>query len=147
MKILKVRDVKTPNRANKTDAGIDFYVPNDFKEIFVYPGEDILIPSGIKAAIPNGYALVANNKSGVATKKKLICGAAVVDESYQGEIHIHLINFGKYPVKISPGEKIIQFLLEKQEYCSIEEVSSEDELYGGLITTRGEGGFGSTGIN
>lgn len=146
VKILKLRDVKTPQRGNPRDAGIDFFVPEDFTEVTLQHGEDILIPSGIKVSVPSGYALVANNKSGIATKRKLTIGASVVDEGYQGEVHLHLINSGKNPATISPGDKIVQFLLEKQEYASVQEVSDEHELYSGLVTDRGAGGFGSTGV-
>ena len=71
MKFCKVRKVKTPIRANNTDAGIDFFVPEDQKIISLDPGESCLIPSGIKCNVPEGFALVAFNKSGVAVKKAL----------------------------------------------------------------------------
>ncbi len=103
-----------------------------------------LIPSGIKADVPQGHALIAFNKSGVAVKKNLYVGASVVDEDYQGEIHINLTNVGREEVEINPGEKIIQFILLPVFYDTIEEVELEN-LYAGA-TTRGEGGFGSTGV-
>ena len=145
VKIFKTRSVKTPTRGTPTSAGIDFYIPEDFPKTIVEPHSDVLIPAGIKVRIPSGYALVANNKSGVATKKKLVFGASVIDEDYQGEVHLHLINSGVDPVEINPGDKIIQFLLEKQEYANIEEVATEDSLYKDLESIRGTGGFGSTG--
>lgn len=144
IKICKVKDVKTPIRSTLKSAGIDFFIPNEFKKTVINPNESILIPSGIKVRIPEGYALVANNKSGIATKKKLLVGAAVVDEDYQGEVHLHLINCGTSPVEIDSGDKIIQFLLEKQEYCGIELVDNEIELFGNMESERGSGGFGST---
>jgi len=146
IKIYKLRDVTTPQRGTPKSAGIDFYVPNDFTPIIIDPQSDVLIPSGIKVKIPEGYALIANNKSGVATKKRLVHGASVVDEDYQGEIHLHLINAGNAPVTVGPGDKIVQFLLEKQEYAAVIEVSSEQELFEGVVTERGDGGFGSTGV-
>ncbi len=142
----KLRSVKSPSRGTPASAGIDFFVPDDFQPITLLPAQDVLIPSAIKVRIPKGYALVANNKSGVATKKKLIHGASVIDEDYQGEIHLHLINVGSSAVVITPGDKILQFLLEKQEYVEVKEVSSEEELYSGITTERGAGGFGSTGV-
>ena len=63
MKFSKVREVKTPQRANLTDAGIDFFVPEDQSTISLTPGESCLIPSGIKVNVPEGYALIAFNKS------------------------------------------------------------------------------------
>ena len=145
VKFFKTRSVKLPTRGTPTSAGIDFYIPEDFQPTTIPPHGDVLIPAGLKVRIPSGYALVANNKSGVATKKKLVFGASVIDEDYQGEIHLHLVNTSSNPVEINPGDKIIQFLLEKQEYASIEESSSEEELYHNLESIRGTGGFGSTG--
>jgi dUTP pyrophosphatase len=145
MKITKIRDVKTPTRGTEGSAGIDFYVPDSFPSNLcnIEPYERYFIPSGIKANVPEGYALIAMNKSGVALKKGLMVGAAVVDSDYQGEIHLHLINCSNRGVTIKPGDKLVQFLLVPVSHCSIEEVS-EGELYS-ADTERGEGGFGSTG--
>ncbi len=143
MKISKVRDVKTPERGTPESAGIDFFVPSG-----VYaklePGDSCVIPSGIKANVPSGHALIAFNKSGIAVKKKLDVGACVVDEDYQGEIHINLNNVGHETVEISSGEKIVQFVLLPVFYDTIEEVNVEN-LYP-ETTSRGEGRFGSTGV-
>jgi dUTP pyrophosphatase len=146
MKFFKTRKVKTPNRGTEKSAGIDFFIPEDFIEQDIKPGESVLIPSGIKANVPMGYAFVAHNKSGVATKKSLQVGASVVDEDYQGEIHIHLTNVGTEITRVSPGDKIIQFLLVPVAYSHVEIVDSEDELWNGKVTERGTGGFGSTGV-
>lgn len=157
LKFAKVRDVKTPTRGTEGSAGIDFYVPNDFNTVVLQNyGEDVLIPSGIKANIPKGKALVAFNKSGVATKLGLSVGAQVVDCDYQGEIHLHL----KYtspniesngtccgevqPVRIKPGMKIVQFLLLDVDHQPVV-VVEEADLYE-TETERGTGGFGSTGV-
>ncbi len=143
MRISKVRSVKTPGRGTPLSAGIDFYVPDDFEERVVSPSESILIPSGIKVQVPKGYALVAFNKSGVAVKKSLVIGACLIDEDYQGEIHIHLINSGYEQQQVNPGDKVAQFVLVPVNYAGIEEVPLGclyDE-----VTERGDGGFGSTG--
>ena len=143
MKICKIRDVKDPVRANVTDAGIDFFVPEDFEERIIEPQESVLIPSGVKVNVPNGHALIAFNKSGVATKKNLQVGACVVDCGYQGEVHIHLTNVGFEPTKIDPGDKIVQLVLIKLGNPLIELVQ-EEALYE-QDSDRGSGGFGSTG--
>ena len=131
IKFLKTRDVKSPNRANQFDAGIDFFVP-EFTETFIKDTQEknpfisydrvskkfvlrgherILIPAGIKCRMEEpGRALIAANKSGVASKKGLIYGAQVVDFTYKGEIHINVINTSNKPVEITPGMKLIQFL-------------------------------------
>ena len=142
MKISKIRDVKTPARGTSQSAGIDFFVPSGVRET-LGPGRSCLIPSGIKANVPENHALIAFNKSGVAVKKNLHVGACVVDEDYQGEIHINLTNVGNETVQIEPGEKIIQFVLVPISYREVFLVEEEDLFESS--TERGSGGFGSTG--
>ena len=103
MKISKIRDVKTPTRANPTDAGIDFFVPNDQETIGLKPGESAFIPSGIKVNCPEGYALQI----------------------------------------IQAGDKIVQFVLLPLGDPTVELVD-ENNLYES-VSSRGEGGFGSSG--
>ena len=142
MKIKLVRKVKEPSRGTSVSAGLDFYIPDDFKATKVWPGKAILIPSGVKAQVPEGYALIAFNKSGIATKEGLIVGACVVDEDYEGEIHIHMINVGDKVVDIIPGQKLVQFVLLPVNYQNIEVVNELPQRQ----SERGEGGFGSTGL-
>jgi len=164
IKFLKVRDVKSPSRANRYDAGIDFYVPEftttflkDLREknpsseissfnIILRPGQRILIPSGIHCKMfDNNRALIAANKSGVATKFGLVFGAQVVDYEYQGEIHLSLIYTGQGICEILPGQKILQFL-ETPIFTSEVEITEREtpiEFYK-EVTTRGAEGFGST---
>ena len=142
MKVQKLRDVKTPNRGTSTSAGIDFYVPEDFETATLKPGESVLIPSGIKMQLPRGYALVAFNKSGVAVKQGLSVGACVVDEDYEGEIHLHMINTSDRDQIIATGQKLVQFVLIPVAYFDLEVV---DEIPP-RNTERGAGGFGSTGL-
>lgn len=146
MKIAKIRNVKTPTRGTPGSAGIDFYVPNDYPNSLrrVSPGERFFIPSGIKANVPEGYALIAMNKSGVALKKGLMVGACVVDSDYQGEIHLHLVNTSIDDVTIEAGEKLTQFLLIPVDHCEVD-VVNESDLFS-HESDRGAGGFGSTGI-
>ena len=141
MKVTKIRDVKTPNRGTAESAGIDFFVPEYFKPILLDVGNDICIPSGIKANVPTGHALIAFNKSGLALKAGLQVGACVVDEDYQGEIHLHMM--ATKMTRIKPGQKLVQFILLPVNYSSVE-VVSEEELFENE-TERGTGGFGSTG--
>lgn len=143
MKITKIKDVKTPSRGTTKSAGIDFYVPNDFIATTLLPGESIKIPSGIKISIPEDYVMIAFNKSGIALSG-LTVGACVIDEDYQGEIHIHLINHANHKVEITPGKKITQFILLPVLYDNIEIVEEKDLF--DTKTYRADGGFGSTGL-
>ena len=140
MKIVKVRNVKTPTRGTGLSAGLDFYIPEDFEVKQIWPGESINIPSGIKAQIPRGCVLIMLNKSGIATKYQLQVGACVVDEDYQGEIHLHVMNVGI----LKPGMKLVQGLVMPVSYTGVEVLESEAELFP-QSTERGQGGFGSTG--
>ena len=142
MLIKKIREVKTPARGTSKSAGLDFFVPDDFEKSKVWPGKSILIPSGIKAQVPEGYALIAFNKSGVATKEGLGVGACVVDEDYEGEIHLHMINVGDKVVDIVPGQKLTQFILIQINYSDVQVVQEFPTRH----SERGSGGFGSTGI-
>lgn len=159
---VKVRNVKTPSRGTFKSVGIDFFVPefnetfiNDLKEknknvnlidnktIQLLPHESILIPSGIHVKLPENTFLNAFNKSGVSSKKSLLKMAETVDEDYQGEIHISIINSGNKIQTISENEKLIQFILLPARYDELNELKNKNELYN-EITERGEGGFGST---
>jgi len=144
MKIKKVRDVKTPSRGTPDSAGIDFFLPKDYiqEPKTLQPGESVLIPSGIKANVPDGYGLVAMNKSGVSTKQGLIYGAQLVDPDYTGEIHIHVFNVSNQSQTIQPEQKIMQFVLIPINFENVELVDELPEKN----TERGSGGFGSTGV-
>lgn len=170
MKFTKVRKVKSPNRAYTTDAGIDFFVPEDLiwkqlydknpqwhwspfnqsnekvKTILIESGERVLIPSGIHVKVPEGFALIAFNKSGISHKKGLIVGACCVDSGYEGEVHISLINTSNNNVKINAGDKIVQFILVNISNSIPSEVTSLSNLYLEK-SNRGDGGFSSTGTN
>lgn len=170
MKFTKVRNVKSPQVAHEGDAGIDFFVPeltrklieeiiekskpsvlrvfrdeNDEPAISIWPRQRILIPSGIHVQLSKGMALIAYNKSGIANKLGLDKRAEVIDEPYQGEVHISLSNDSSESVKITEGMKIIQFLRIPVFTGPIEEIPTLEELYP-TKSTRGKGGFGSTGI-
>ena len=113
--------------------------------IEILPGGKVLIPSGIKANLPHGVYLRAENKSGISSKRGLIFGASVVDEDYQGEIHICLINPTNTSAKIVAGEKIIQFLpCFSPNMNEVVEYDDEEKLFENTKSERGSDGFGST---
>ena len=162
----RITDVQLPSRAHKTDAGLDFYIPNDLnyvekngknvnigyclkkveqteefittKAIEIRPHESCLIPMGIKSKFDDGFALVFFNRSGIATKKHLLRGACVVDSSYRGEIFVNLNNVSDKTQYLLPGDKLIQALLLPVNIAEVEEGKVEND------TERGEGGFGSS---
>ena len=146
----KVADVKSPVRGTEKSAGLDFFIPNDWNDgddYIVAAHEQIIIPSGIHIDMVgsglDNYMMVFQNKSGVATKRHLIVGAEIIDADYEGQLHINLHNIGKDAVKISPGDKIIQGIIMAVIYADPYEFELTD-LYKNN-STRGTGGFGSTG--
>ena len=159
----KLRDVKSPTRAHDTDAGIDFFIPNDINQedldnsekvtktklsfvsnsIWIPPHGSALIPSGLKAIVPEGYAMIFFNKSGVATKKHLLRGACVVDRGFFGEILFNIVNTSNSIVELVPGEKLIQGVLIPVGFHKPVEV--DDIMNYTNQSERGEGGFGSSG--
>ena len=143
LSFIKTKDVKSPVRGHASDAGIDFFIPEDFETTILLPGEDILIDSGIKVIVPRDFALIFKEKSGVAVKKKLTLGASVIDSDYRGVVHFHLFNNGTTSQTISAGEKIVQGIVFPISLCEPKEITEEN--YNLNCTQRGEGGFGSTG--
>lgn len=137
-------DAKLPQRAHRTDAGMDFfYCPHEGAAARIQPGESVLLGTGIKMEVPSSCMLQIMNKSGVASKKHLITGACVVDEGYTGEIFVNLHNIGTTPQFIEPGQKIAQGVFVRIDKPILWE-TQEDNLYGGR-TARGSGALGSTG--
>ena len=163
MKIFRTKNVKIPSRGTPFSAGIDFFVPefdqnfiNDFlsknpglaiqldNNLFeLGPNERALIPSGIKIRIPERHAMIAFNKSGVSTKTGLSVLACVIDEDYQGEVHLSVVNTSRHVVAIQAGQKLVQFLVIPLFYEHIWESKSVEDLFD-TRTLRGSDGFGST---
>lgn len=149
MRFCKVRDVKTPERGTSKSAGLDFFVPTDISmlhyNLTLAPWQSVNIPSGIKLEIPEGHTLIVMNKSGVALNQCLQVGACVIDEDYQGELHLHVTNIGPKSTSIEPGQKLVQMVLVPVVYADLDEVTIGEIHLGN--TERGTGGFGSTGLN
>ena len=158
MKFMKCRNVKTPCRNIKENAGWDLFIPDDFNNgepYKLYLGEQVNIPSGIKLALEENTAMIIENKSGVALKKGIIRGACVIDSGYRGEIHLNLFKVVKgtedfqdengYYTIIQRGDKIIQGIIYNVDNSDKQELT-EIEYQNLPITERGEGGFGSTGV-
>lgn len=136
IKILKIKDVKNPNYANPGDAGLDLHSAENF---VLKPGERRAFETGIKMEIPDGYAGLVWDKSGLALNSGIKTMAGVLDSGYRGEIKIVLVNLSNQDFKVEEGQKIAQMLFQKVERPEIEIVESLSE------SERGEGGFGSTG--
>lgn len=141
-------------------AGCYFKKDDDGVEYIEVPaGERVCIPSGIKSRIElelpiNSYGLgielKVENKSGVATKKGLDIGASIVDENYQGEIHLSVTNASNQTVKIFEDDKIVQlipyvYVTNEAKIYDIKETSEEEFWKDFKWTNRGSEWAGSTG--
>jgi len=145
VKVYRTRpSASMPLRAHTTDAGMDFFfAPSEGVAARVKPSQSVLLETGVKVEVPPGCMLQIMNKSGIATKTQLITGACVVDEGYDGEIFVNLQNIGEDIQYIEPGQKIAQGVFVRIEKPALQEIE-EDNIYGSS-TSRGSGGFGSTG--
>ncbi|MFZ2523567.1 MAG: dUTP diphosphatase [Minisyncoccia bacterium] len=129
-------DAIIPSYAHMGDAGMDVYAN---ETIVINPGESVKVKTGIAMEIPDGYVGLMWDRSGMSTKNKIKSLGGVIDSGYRGESLVGLINLSDVPYTIEKGHKIIQMLIQKVERVDVVEA---DEL---TDTTRGEGGFGSTG--
>ena len=109
------------------------------------PFEHINIPAGLHVGIPEGHALIFHNKSGIALRRKLTVMAAVIDEDYQGEIHLSVANASAEQQMIEPGMKLVQGILIPVSYVA--PIEYPYSILYDSVTDRGQGGFGSTGIS
>lgn len=153
----RLRDVQLPSRSYDFAAGWDFYIPDNFRflsptylhkyqahvnwESKVIPSRRALfIPSGLRIEMQKGWALRFENKSGVALRGLLV-GATIVDQDYQGEIHLHVWNVSQDDIVIKAGQKILQGIFFQTHEIELKEST---ELFS-QPSARGKNGFGSTG--
>ncbi len=136
LKVKKMNpDAKLPLYGHKGDAGMDLFSSSEY---VLRKGEVYAVPTGIKVEIPMGYVGLIWDKSGVSLKgvHRL---AGVVDAGYRGEIKVVMVNLGQDPFVIDKGMKIAQLLIQPIVEVEVEEVEDLED------SSRGEGGFGSTG--
>lgn len=140
VKIVKEKNVVLPKYETIGSAGVDVRA-NITEPITLKSLERILIPTGIKMAIPVGYEVQVRPRSGLAIKHgiTMLNSPGTIDSDYRGEIKVIAVNLSKDDYVIEPNERIAQLVLNKVEQMDFIEVEVLDE------TERGEGGFGHTG--
>lgn len=131
-----VEEAILPTRSNPTDAGLDLYSTERFR---IPEGDFDKILTGVAVEIPEGYYGRIAPRSGMAAKYGIDVLAGVVDSSYRGEIGVVLLNNGHRSFEILPGDRIAQLIITKIETPEPVWKEELDE------TSRGDGGFGSTG--
>ena len=131
-----------PNYASAEAAGAD--VRAFLKEdLLLAPGSSVLVPTGLRFAIPAGYEIQVRPRSGLALKHQVtvLNTPGTIDSDYRGELSVILINHGKEPFFIKPGMRIAQLILApvvRANFSLSETLAS---------TERGAGGFGHTGVH
>ncbi len=129
-----------PTFGSEEAAGADLYACLD-SDVTISPGQTAFIPTGLAMELPKGFAGLIYARSGLACKRGLAPAnkVGVVDSDYRGEFMVALHNHGTEPQTVSTGERIAQLVVTPVLIPEYTEVESLCE------TSRGAGGFGSTG--
>ena len=131
--------VPVPSYAHPGDAGADLAAAEDVE---LGPGERALVRTGLAIALPAGYAAFVHPRSGLAAKHgvTLVNAPGTVDAGYRGEIKVTMLNTDReHTVSFKRGDRIAQLVIQRVERAVFHEA---DVLPG---SSRGDGGFGSTG--
>jgi dUTP pyrophosphatase len=134
-----VREAMLPEYAHgpDEDAGMDLRA---VAAVVLAPGVPQAVPTGIAIELPPGYEAQVRPRSGLALKHAIGIpnSPATIDPGYRGEIRVILINLGKSDYRIETGDRIAQLIIARYEPVEWEEAELNS-------TTRGAGGFGSSG--
>lgn len=130
------KDAKIPTYAHHGDAGFDLYA---IESVSIPVGARVLVGTGIAIEIPDGYVGLIWDKSGLSMVHGLKNLGGVIDAGYRGEIKAGVVNLSDEDYTITVGHKVAQMLIQKVERADIKEVADLSD------TSRGHGGFGSSG--
>jgi dUTP pyrophosphatase len=129
-----------PTYAREGDAGADLRSSEDL--VYIGPGQRKLIKTGVSIALPEGYVALIHPRSGLALKNGItvLNTPGTIDSGYRGEIAVILYNTGDEVFMVDRGDRIAQMVIQKFETAEFEVVDALTD------TERGDGGFGSTGV-
>jgi len=135
------RDLPLPSYHSDGASGLDLCAAVD-EDLTLKPGEIRLVPTGLSLSLPRGYEAQIRPRSGLALRHGigLVNSPGTIDADYRGEVGVIIINWGKEPFTIHRGDRIAQMVIGKLYRAQVEESDEIDP------TTRGEGGFGHSGI-
>lgn len=141
IKIRNISEHDLPAYETEASAGMDLRAHLS-EPVILGPLERAVVKTGLFIELPVGFEAQVRPRSGLAAKKGItvLNAPGTVDADYRGEIGVILVNVSKEPFTISNGERIAQLVIarhERAEWESSEELSE---------TSRGAGGFGSTGV-
>lgn len=132
-----------PTYGTEHSAGADLAAAID-QDIHLIPSQRAIVPCGFAIALPHNFEAQIRSRSGLSAKQGLIVlnAPGTIDADYRGEIKAIMINMGEEDLTITRGMRIAQMVIAPVVQAKWQETSdlSEDE------TTRGSGGFGSTGV-
>lgn len=142
VQIMSAQEECHPVYASELASGADLKAHID-KPIILEPGATLLVPTGVRFAIPAGYEIQIRPRSGLALKNGItvLNTPGTIDADYRGEVSVVLINHGKHPFEIVPKMRIAQMVLAPVAKACFVKCDSLK------TTTRGEGGFGHTGTH
>ncbi|NTS65796.1 dUTP diphosphatase [Sphingomonas sp. HHU CXW] len=138
LRLVHGADLPLPDYATAGAAGMDVIAAEN---VTLAPGARAAIATGFALAIPNGYEVQVRPRSGLALKHGVTClnTPGTIDSDYRGEVKVILANLGQEPFVVGRGDRIAQLVPAPVLRADLVEVDSLD------ATTRGAGGFGSTG--
>lgn len=141
VKVVNKSSNQLPAYSTENSAGMDVRADVDIPMV-IAPNTYKLIPTGLFMEIPNGYECQVRPRSGLAVKYGItvLNSPGTIDADYRGEIKICLINHGEKDFIVANGDRIAQLVFAKVEQATFETVDNLED------STRGKGGFGSTGI-
>jgi dUTP pyrophosphatase len=128
-----------PDYASKGAAGMDIC---SAESVILRIGKRLAVATGFAFAIPKGYEVQVRPRSGLALKHGITClnSPGTIDSDYRGEVKVILANLGEDDFPIEKGERIAQIVVAPVQHATMVEVDEIDD------TSRGAGGFGSTGV-
>ena len=135
-------DLPLPSRQSEQAAGLDLYAAVPANEpMVIAPGKYASVPTGTALALPAGVEAQVRPRSGLAAKHgvTVLNSPGTVDSDYRGEVKVLLVNLGEQPFTVRRGERIAQLVVATVTAVELLETNALD------ATSRGSGGFGSTG--
>lgn len=143
VQILRPQLASLPNYATNFAAGLDLSAAID-EPIQLPPGGKAVVATGLAIALPPGCEGQIRPRSGLAARYgvTVLNAPGTIDEDYRGEVKVLLVNLGTEPYTIESGDRIAQLVVSQVTRVAVQLVKSSDDLGD---TSRGSGGFGSTG--
>ncbi len=141
IKVINRSSHPLPHYETNASAGMDLRA-NISESVTLQPLERAIIKTGLFIELPVGVEAQVRPRSGLAAKKGItvLNAPGTVDADYRGEVGVILVNLSNEPFTVENGERIAQLVIAKHERAEWSQVEGLSE------TSRGEGGFGSTGV-